>query len=353
MKTISFTLSLLASLQLNSQTILDANGAGNTYEDITAVLAPGYDPVEEPDCSHTLFGRHIDEIYDADLDTNVFRFFMHVSEDDDRCINFDRQRNEIKTYDKSPDNLLGIEGETVVYKWKFKIDANFQVSSSFTHLHQLKSVGGSLSSMPMYTLTARKATPDRLELRYAETTSQVTLSQTPLAPFKGEWLEVTETITYGTSGAYEIEIKKVSDNSVLFSYSDNDIINWRSGADFVRPKWGIYRSLNSPLDLRDEEVLFANFSIEEQIPLSNKSLEKDNNTIKIIPNPSTHKVSFIESKLNSYDQLEIYDLQGKLLLTELRTETNQINVSNFKSGLYLVAFFKNNSKISISKMIIN
>ena len=46
---------------------------------------------------------------------------MHVTPDNDRCINTDRQRNEIKSYDKSPDNLLGVEGEEVVYKWKFKL----------------------------------------------------------------------------------------------------------------------------------------------------------------------------------------------------------------------------------------
>jgi len=195
-----------------SQVTLDANGPGNTYEEITNVLAPGYDPVEEPDCSHPNFGRHIDEIFDSELNTNVFRFFMHVVPDNDRCINTDRQRNEIKTYDKSPDNLLGVEEEEVVYKWKFKLDSNLQLSSSFTHVHQLKSVGGSLASMPMYTLTLRKSSPDRLELRYAETTTQTTLKQTDLAPLKGTWLEVTETITYGTSGAYSIEIKKVIDN---------------------------------------------------------------------------------------------------------------------------------------------
>ena len=122
MKAIVIVYILLFSLENFSQVTLDANGPGNTYEEITAVLAPVYDPVEEPDCNHSSFGRHIDEIFDADLNTNVFRFFMHVTPDNDRCINTDRQRNEIKSYDKSPDNLLGVEGEEVVYKWKFKLD---------------------------------------------------------------------------------------------------------------------------------------------------------------------------------------------------------------------------------------
>jgi hypothetical protein len=36
---------------------------------------------------------------------------------------------------------------------------------------------------------------------------------------------------------------------------------WRSQTTFVRPKWGIYRSLNSPDYLRDEDVRFDNFCL--------------------------------------------------------------------------------------------
>ncbi|WP_236262740.1 hypothetical protein [Aggregatimonas sangjinii] len=243
--------------------LLSADGPGNTYDLITSVLAPGHDPIEVPDCNHAAFGEHIDELFDTELNANVFRFYIHTTPDNDRCINFDRQRNEIKTYDRSPDNLLGMENETVEYKWKFKLAAGFQASPNFTHLHQLKSVGGSLESMPMYTLTARKGTPDRLELRYAETDDQETVAQTDLAPLTDTWLEVTETITYATSGTYAIEIKNVADGTVLFEYSNGSIVNWRPGGSFVRPKWGIYRSLLNDQDLRDEEVLFADFSITE------------------------------------------------------------------------------------------
>lgn len=243
--------------------VLRADGPGGTYDLITSVLAPGANPIEVPDCNHIAFGDHIDEIWDSELNAHVFQFYIHTEPDNDRCIVFDRQRNEIKSYGSSPDNLLGIEEETVVYKWKFKLPAGFQSSPNFTHLHQLKSVGGSLASMPMYTLTSRKSNPDRLELRYAETDRQVTLAQTDLAPLIDVWMEVTETIKYGTSGTYAINIKRVDDATVLFEYSNSSIINWRPDASFVRPKWGIYRSLANAQDLRDEAVLFADFSVEE------------------------------------------------------------------------------------------
>ncbi|MBT8393388.1 MAG: hypothetical protein KJN66_00920 [Bacteroidia bacterium] len=60
----------------------------------------------------------------------------------------------------------------------------------------------------MYTLATRKGSPDRLELRYGETDDQNTLAQTELNTLIGTWLEVTETIKYGTSGTYEIEMKR-------------------------------------------------------------------------------------------------------------------------------------------------
>ena len=47
--------------------LLSANGPGNTYEEINNALAPGRDVVEVPDCVHTEFGRHIEEVFDDQL----------------------------------------------------------------------------------------------------------------------------------------------------------------------------------------------------------------------------------------------------------------------------------------------
>lgn len=248
-----------------SEIVLVSDGEGDTYELINSVFAPGYDVVEVPDCSHPDFGRHIDEVFDTQLNKNVFRFFIHKSPDNDRCKNFDRQRNEIKAYDKSPAGLLGVKNEKVVYSWKFKLGTNFKSSSGFTHIHQLKAIGGEEESMPLITLTTRKASPDKLELRYAEYVSQTTLKNTDLSPFKGQWVEVTETVVYGEKevGSYQIEIKNVNTHKIVFSYSNKNIRMWKTGAKFLRPKWGIYRSLKDASSLQDEQVLFADFKVSE------------------------------------------------------------------------------------------
>ena len=251
--------------QLNfCQTILEADGPGETYELINSVFAPGYNAVETPDCNHNDYGRHIDEVFDKELNKNVFRFHIHTTPDNDRCKKFDRQRNEIKAYKQSPDNLLALENEEIEYKWKFKLDKDFQPSSSFTHIHQIKAVGGSEASMPLFTLTVRKGNPDKLELRYAKNKSQISLGKVSLESLKGQWVEVTETILFDDEkGKYEIKITNVKTGKTIFKYKKKNIRTWKTDALFLRPKWGIYRSLKKSSDLRDEQLLYADFSITE------------------------------------------------------------------------------------------
>lgn len=38
---------------------------------------------------------------------------------------------------------------------------------------------------------------------------------------------------------------------------------WKTKAQFLRPKWGIYRSLKHADELRDEQVLFADFEMTQ------------------------------------------------------------------------------------------
>jgi hypothetical protein len=260
MTIVSIAATVLINLPVYSQTLLEADGPGNTYELINSVLAPGYNVVENPECVHPQFGRHIAEVWDLVLNQYVFEFYMHVTPDNDRCINYDRQRIEIKTYDQSPDSLLGVVGETVTYKWKFKLPLGFQVSSNFTHIHQIKPVDGD-DGNPIFALTARKGSPNRLELKHNNTTVVETVE---LSLIEDVWVECTEVIYIDpVNGAYSMTIKKVSDGTTLLSYEKNNLMTIRPDNSFIRPKWGIYRSLLSSSDLRDEAVRFASFYISE------------------------------------------------------------------------------------------
>ena len=326
---------------------LSANGPGNTYEEINNVLAPGRDVVEVPDCVHTEFGRHIEEVYDNELEKYVFNFLVHKTPDNDRCQNFDRQRVEIKTYDGSPDNLKAIQGETVAYSWKFKLPQNFKVSKNFTHLHQIKSVGGLYASIPMVTLTARKATPDRMELRYTATNMQSTLKATSLDLFRGQWVKVTEVIKYDNLGSYYIKISRVSDGLVLFNYNISAMDMWQDGSNFTRPKWGIYRSIKSQSDLRDEQVRFADFSIQELTPLSvlDYQAKSINNKLKV--NNSKGIVSLKNIPKNSYEEIELVDENGKKIAHNRLLRKQKITISGLKKGDYYVSFLVAKQPVSI------
>ncbi|KAG4080375.1 hypothetical protein HA402_006713 [Bradysia odoriphaga] len=86
-------------LQCDAVTHLRADGVTDTYTLIdAALLERSGTVVETPDCKHTDFGPHITQVFDDELNRHVFAFHSHIRQDDDRCINTDRQRVEIKTY---------------------------------------------------------------------------------------------------------------------------------------------------------------------------------------------------------------------------------------------------------------
>ena len=327
--------------------LLSANGPGNTYEEINNALAPGRDVVEVPDCVHTEFGRHIEEVFDDQLGKYVFNFLVHKTPDNDRCQNFDRQRVEIKTYGGSPENLKAIQGETVSYSWQFKLPQNFKVSKNFTHLHQIKSVGGVYASAPMITLTARKAKPDRIELRYTSTNMQSTLKTALLDLFRGEWVKVTEVIKYQNLGEYYLKISRISDGLVLLKYNITTIDMWQDGSSFARPKWGIYRSIKSLSNLRDEQVRFADFIIQELAPLSaiDYKAMSINNKLKL--NKSKGVVSIKEIPKNSYEEIELIDGKGKRIAQNRLVRKQKITVSGLTEGDYYVSFLVEKQPVNV------
>lgn len=241
-------------------TILSADGQTDTYTLIQNVLGAG---PETPDCSHPSFGHHITQAADPDLGKPVFVFHIHVTPDNDRCINFDRQRLEIKTDGSSPAAVKAFLNETLIFRWKFKLAAGFQASPNFTHIHQIKAGDGD-NAAPIITLTPRKGSPDQLQIIHNGGSSGGTLGTvktTALAPFEGVWVEAYEKVKFSPTGTYSIVIKRLSDGATLLTYSNSNLNMWRTGTTFCRPKWGIYRSLLTASDLRDENVLFDRFCI--------------------------------------------------------------------------------------------
>ncbi|MBC9909597.1 T9SS type A sorting domain-containing protein [Chitinophaga varians] len=356
------TAGLLFLSGIQAQVTLSANGPGNTYELIESVLGNGT-ASEVPDCAHPSFGRHITEEFDASLNKNVFVFFLHATPDNDRCgPNTDRQRNEIKTFGPSPDNVKGTYGETVTYRWKFKIDADFIPTTSFCHLHQIKAGDGD-DGAPLITLTPRAGSPQKLQVIYTPGSGGSgggEKASAPLSSFKGNWVEVEEKITYSTTGSYKVIIKKVSDGTTLLNYSNNNIDMWRDGTTFCRPKWGIYRKLAT--GIRDEQVRFADFCIAEGSatcgspmlatadtpPAATVPLTHDNISLQVFPNPFP-QITYVDLDVKEAGNtlLEVFDTQqkrvGLLLNTTLQPGNHRtaLDTKNLPAGTYVIKLTHN------------
>ena len=217
--------------------------------------------------------KHITQVWDDSLARYVYRFDIHIDIDDDRGKPeiTDRQRNEIKTYAASPENMVAAEGQTHTYTWKFQIPKGFKATSKFCHLHQLKGYGGDDIGNPLITFVARlRSGKQYLELTHygPNGASAVKLESAPLDQFEGEWVMVEEKATYLHKGKYEVKIVRMRDDKTLLYYKTNNIDIWRDGATAIRPKWGIYRSFGAggsiKDQMRDESLLFTDFTIKEE-----------------------------------------------------------------------------------------
>ncbi|WP_423736045.1 discoidin domain-containing protein [Chitinophaga caseinilytica] len=245
---LSFAL-FFGPLSANAQSTAVADGPGNTYE----LLEPkGYN-VESPDCGHAV--RHIAEVMDAALGKYVFAFTLHRDLDDDRCGATDRQRIELRG---NGTQQQGTQGSTSHYRWKFKLDANFQASPNFTHIMQLKAYGnGHGSGAPILHLTPRY--DNKMEIGHPG--SGGVKASADLSLFLGVWVEAYVKIKHDDAGTLQFVIKRLSDGVTLLSYTNNNIDMWEDGAGYGAPKFGFYRSLTSPSYLRDETIYLADICV--------------------------------------------------------------------------------------------
>ncbi len=259
MKKLSFTI-LLVLLSLCIFAQITSSATGSSGSGYAAITNAGFD-FESPDCVHQGFGAHITQIFDEELDRNVFVFHSHVVEDNDRCQVFDRVRMEIKGGPNTAEELQHVQNSTSFYRWKFRLSEDFMGVSSFNHIFQNKIFGGSDSSFPLITITLRA---NVLEVRHAggDTGNDLgRLAEADLDLFRGKWIEGYIRQVHGENGELEVTLRDMTTGITLLEYTNNNIDLWRTGAEYSRPKWGMYRLKNTTL--QDEEIRFADFCVSE------------------------------------------------------------------------------------------
>lgn len=233
-----------------------------TYTVIQQALGRG--AVTTPDCTHPAFGPHITREPDAALG-QVFVFHSHVTPDGDACYVTNHPRNEIKVDSSSSEYLKVYRYDSVRYRWQFRLPEGFQSSYNFTYIHQVKAVDGDFV-IPLIAFNLQKGRngqPDTFAVNHADSNGvRTTLARVDVAPFLGEWVEASEEITADTHGRYRVTLTRLRDGQVLAAYQSNDIDMWRfAGTTFIRPKWGLYRSVDNPQYLRDEAMRFKSFCL--------------------------------------------------------------------------------------------
>jgi len=249
--------------------------------------------VETPDCLHLpeIF-EHIRMMWDNTLEKYVFEFRICVGEvvdfdvvapsnqqpwAFDPCIPrtiggqpaTDRQRNEIRTDANSPRFLRGYHGDTVTYRWRFWLPPDFvQPVNAFNHIYQVKAVGGD-DSQPIFALTVRQHGSIVIRYRESNTTSNTYIAPAIQAHWRGSWIEVEHWMAVGTieNGGWSRMTITCVETGREIHHHDRAITTLRASNNFLRPKWGIYRSMvhqgnNIVSQLRDEAIRFSNFEIQ-------------------------------------------------------------------------------------------
>ena len=256
---------------------------GNDEATYDLILSGGYNH-ETPDESGAHASapfRHIRQSYDEELGKYVFDFILHIENDDDRGKPniTDRQRNEIKTDGKSPDEMVAQKGETLRLTWKFRLPDGMKTTAKFSHIHQLKGIDNSEGNAdvanPLVTFTVRTLSNGKQQFQIihvgptSASTGNVYLYRTDLADFLGEWVEVTETVNFDEEGSYNVKITRAGDGKTLVEFSEDGLNLWREGTAGIRPKWGLYRNFGADGcnkdQLRDETLKFADFGIEKLV----------------------------------------------------------------------------------------
>ena len=281
---------------------LSADGKTDTY-DLIKSLGFNYETPDDPRHGNHQNMKHITQVLDPFLNKHVFAMKLcHNHNATDTWTNravttgqlndlansqkVDRQRNEFKTDASSPEWGKAKNGDTVIYRWKFKLQEGLMASSNFTHLFQLKAVGGD-ESQPIITMTARRRTGGnptqemQLIYRYASDSdidrNRYLVELIPLDDFYGEWVQAVLKVTYSdVNPALDFTAARMRDNKELMRYVYNaaewkievPFRTYRRGNTFVRPKWGIYRQIlrdgGQPVTgpLRDETIFVADMEIE-------------------------------------------------------------------------------------------
>ena len=157
--------------------------------------------------------EHIKVIKDSELG-NAFAFSIRRDVDGDRDKIWpkgkERQRNEIKGYQRSPEPMKARLSETHHIKWYLKIDKSFQINKEFCHFFQLKAVGSNNIDAPILTLSGvtERGKP-QLQLQWWSLKDSGRIFLTEWENSKNKWLICECISNYSKNGSIHFSIRSM------------------------------------------------------------------------------------------------------------------------------------------------
>ncbi|MEZ0108479.1 hypothetical protein ABH920_002480 [Catenulispora sp. EB89] len=205
--------------------------------------------------------RHPNRTYVLVEDADHYR--LNIWHDDlDTTGNNDRQRTEVKGMVQNGTAFKMLNGQTWQIEYAMYMPSTLHGTSRFTHIFQTKTVDPDAGPWCTLDLTRGSGGTEMINARAYGTPGAPDIAAGRLAPLRDKWVTVQWTLTIGQRGAATFALLDGTDPSspVYMKGSEKNVVI-PANTSYVRPKWGIYRSIESaPSDIIDTYILFKNYT---------------------------------------------------------------------------------------------
>lgn len=172
----------------------------------------------------------------------------------------DRQRTESKGMVASGAALKMKNGETWTISYEMFMPSTLHGTSKFTHIFQTKTPktnGGPWTTLSL----GRSGSKETIRARAFSTSGAPDIASTDLAPLRDKWVTVEWTITPGSKGTVGFVIRNgTGANAPIAAQGRRTDVRIPDEGDYIRPKWGIYRSVESASsDILTTYINFRNY----------------------------------------------------------------------------------------------
>jgi hypothetical protein len=188
-----------------------------------------------------------------------YRFDIYKN-DRDSTGGGDRQRTESKGMVTGGTSLKMHNNETWTISYEMFMPSTLHATNHFTHIFQLKTPA--TNGGPWVTVTLnRSGSSERFRLQADSTSNLPIIGTTDLAPLREKWITVELIFKIGPKGTARFVVRNGTGSSApVVVDGTKSGLNIPDQGDYVRPKWGIYRSIQSASsDIIDTHLFIRNY----------------------------------------------------------------------------------------------